>query len=313
MSGVFFAYSRADHEVVTRLVVDLATHGVDVWLDQDLVGGELWWEAILRNIRNASAVVFALSNHAWRSEPCRLEVDYAQRLGIPVRYIRVGPFEGSRRFAGLGGLLDYADGEVASLARELTRCTASPVRPPDPLPEPPKLPSAYSVRPGEPAPPDLPDPAAWSRGGVFVSYRREGAGHIAGRIADRLAGRFGEGQVFIDVESIELGLDFRQVIAEAIDRCEVLLAIIGPGWSTARLSEPGDLVRVEIETALRRGIRVIPVLVDDAEMPRTKDLPASLAGLTHRHATTIRHVTFRQDVTRLVDVLGRILPNRVQD
>jgi hypothetical protein len=80
-----------------------------------------------------------------------------------------------------------------------------------------------------------------------------------------------------------------------------------PGWSTARLSKLDDLVRVEIETALGRGIRVIPVLVDDAEMPRTKDLPESLATLTHRHGTKIRHDTFRQDVTRLLDVLGKVL------
>lgn len=75
----------------------------------------------------------------------------------------------------------------------------------------------------------------------------------------------------MDVDSIEPGLDFRDVIADAIDRCDALLAIIGPGWPTGRLAEPDDLVRVEIEAALRRRIRVIPVLVDDAVMPRASD------------------------------------------
>jgi hypothetical protein len=138
---------------------------------------------------------------------------------------------------------------------------------------------------------------------VFVSYRRAGTGHIAGRIADRLIDRFGEDRVFMDVDSIEPGLDFREVIAQAVDRCEVLLAVIGADWSTARLSESDDLVRIEIETALRRGIRVIPVLVDEARMPPTAELPASLAALSRRHAVQVRHGTFRGDVTRLLDAL----------
>jgi hypothetical protein len=140
---------------------------------------------------------------------------------------------------------------------------------------------------------------------VFVSYRREGTAHIAGRIADRLTDRFGEDQVFMDVESIEPGLDFRDVITDAIDRCDILLAVIGPGWPTARLADPDDLVRIELEAALGRGIRVIPVFVDDAEMPRAADLPQSLAALARRHGAAVRHASFRQDVARLLDVLDR--------
>src|SRR5215471_14154139 len=94
-------------------------------------------------------------------------------------------------------------------------------------------------------------------GGVFISYRRQESSGITGRLYDRLAGRFGDDQVFMDVDTIALGVDFTQVIAQAVSNCTVLLAVIGPGWLTAtdedgqrRLDDPDDIVRVEIHTAL---------------------------------------------------------------
>src|SRR5215471_5118129 len=94
-------------------------------------------------------------------------------------------------------------------------------------------------------------------GGVFISYRRQESSGITGRLYDRLAGRFGDDQVFMDVDTIALGADFTQVITQAVSNCTVLLAVIGPGWLTAtdedgqrRLDDPDDIVRVEIHTAL---------------------------------------------------------------
>lgn len=147
-------------------------------------------------------------------------------------------------------------------------------------------------------------------GRIFLSYRRDDTRHLAGRLYDRFVERFGPARIFMDVDSIEPGLVFRDVITDAIDRCAILLAVIGPGWPTARLAEPDDLVRIELEAALRRGIRVIPVFVDDAEMPRAADLPQSLAALARRHGATVRHASFRQDVARLLDVLDRALGPR---
>jgi hypothetical protein len=151
-------------------------------------------------------------------------------------------------------------------------------------------------------------------GGVFISYRRENTSHIAGRIADWLINQLGEQQVFMDVDSIELGLDFHDVIANAVGRCDILLAVIGPGWATvrdhndqSRLDDADDLVRLEIEAALTRDIRVIPVLVDGAEMPRAQDLPASLTSLSRRNGLKIRHDSFRQDIGRLLDTIRRVL------
>jgi TIR domain len=117
-------------------------------------------------------------------------------------------------------------------------------------------------------------------GRVFVSYRRQDARGSAGRIYDQLADRFGDAQVFMDVDTIAPGVDFTKVITEAVSTCEVLLAVIGSRWLTAtdeggrrRLDDPGDLVRLEIAAALDRDIRVIPILVEDATMPRRHELP----------------------------------------
>ena len=151
-------------------------------------------------------------------------------------------------------------------------------------------------------------------GGIFVSYRRQETSHLAGRLYDRLADRFGESQVFIDVDAIEPGVDFAEEIFRAVAACKVLLAIIGPAWLTAtderggrRLDDPDDIVRLEIEAALARGVRVIPILVEGAVMPTRQDLPESLAGLTRRNALVIRHESFRYDAGRLVTAIERVL------
>jgi hypothetical protein len=151
-------------------------------------------------------------------------------------------------------------------------------------------------------------------GGIFVSYRRQETRHLAGRLADRLADRFGEGQVFIDVDTIEPGVDFTEEILRAVSACKVLLAIIGRDWLTAtdersgrRLDDPDDIVRLEIEAALARGVRVIPILVEGAAMPGRQDLPENLAGLARRNALLIRHESFRSDTGRLVTAIERIL------
>jgi hypothetical protein len=148
---------------------------------------------------------------------------------------------------------------------------------------------------------------------VFICYRREDAGYPAGWLCDLLAGRLGVGRVFKDVDSIEPGDDFAEVITEAVQSCAVLLAVIGGRWLAAagqegrRLDDPGDLVRLEIEAALARGVRVIPVLVDGAQMPRPDQLPASLAPLARRQAIALSHAHFSADAADLLNVLDREL------
>jgi WD40 repeat protein len=151
-------------------------------------------------------------------------------------------------------------------------------------------------------------------GGVFISYRRQESSGMTGRLYDRLVARFGDDRVFMDVDAIEPGVDFTEVIAQAVSNCTVLLAVIGPGWLTAtddegqqRLDDPGDIVRVEIQSALERDIRVIPILVQGAVMPRRVQLPEELAGLAHRNAHSLRHESFRPDADRLLAAIEPIL------
>jgi hypothetical protein len=147
-----------------------------------------------------------------------------------------------------------------------------------------------------------------------MSYRREEAAYPAGWLYDRLADHFGSDQVFKDVDSIELGDDFVEVITRAVGACAVLLAVIGREWLTItdahgqrRLDNPNDFVRLEIEAALTRNVRVIPILVDGASMPRADELPDSLARLERRQALELSPARFAFDTGRLLKVLDRTL------
>jgi hypothetical protein len=155
-------------------------------------------------------------------------------------------------------------------------------------------------------------PAAPGR--IFISYRREESAYPAGWLFDRLADRYGGGQVFKDVDSIELGDNFVAVITRAVGSCDVLLALIGPQWLTIaddhgrrRLDSRDDFVRLEIEAALTRRVLVIPILVYGARMPRADELPDGLAELVHRQALELSPARFAFDTSRLLKVLDKTL------
>ena len=146
-------------------------------------------------------------------------------------------------------------------------------------------------------------------GRIFISYRRADTANQAGWLADRLAGHFGRSQVVRDVDSIQLGNDFADVIAAAVTSCDVLLALIGHQWLAAA---PGgdDYVRVEIESALTRGVQVIPVLVDGARMPTAAELPPSLALLAQRPPLSLGAANPEADVSRMIQVLDQSIAER---
>lgn len=118
---------------------------------------------------------------------------------------------------------------------------------------------------------------------IFISYRRDDSRHSAGRICDRLVYHFGENHVFMDIEKIPLGIDFRQYVKDQLDHCEVVLAIIGDDWLIDG-REPSKNTHIEISAALERGdIPVIPVLVGDAPIPREDQLPNDMKELSYRN------------------------------
>ncbi|MBL8036275.1 MAG: SUMF1/EgtB/PvdO family nonheme iron enzyme [Nitrospira sp.] len=146
---------------------------------------------------------------------------------------------------------------------------------------------------------------------ILISYRREDSIDVTGRIHDRLVKDFGPGAVFMDVDSIPYGVDFRTYLDEQVSQCEVFLAVIGRDWlrgkerkGKSRLEDPADFVRIEIESALKRGIPVIPVLVGGASVPPVQQLPASIQDLSYRHAIVIRpNPDFHRGMDRLIDYL----------
>lgn len=149
---------------------------------------------------------------------------------------------------------------------------------------------------------------------VFISYRREETAGHAGRLYDAIGARFGERNVFMDVD-LAPGIDFVEQITEAVGACDALLVVMGPTWATtlddrghARLADPNDFVRLELETALRRpDVRVIPLLVAGARMPDPDDLPESVRTVARRNALGLSDLRWRDDVRRLVSTLEELL------
>jgi len=142
---------------------------------------------------------------------------------------------------------------------------------------------------------------------VFLSYRRGDVGGYAGRLTDALFQRLGPRSVFQDVTAISPGQDYTVAIDRALDDSDAALVVIGPGWLTAsaphgsrRLLEADDYVRLELARALRRDIRVIPILVGGAPLPEAADLPDDLQGLAQRQALVLHDETWHHDVDGLV-------------
>lgn len=142
---------------------------------------------------------------------------------------------------------------------------------------------------------------------VFISYRRSDAQHASDRIFDRLGFRYGEQRVFKDVDSIPLGANFREVLTDAVDRCDVFLAIISPDWA-GRLADPDDFVRIETEHALSRDIPIIPLFVHSATPPTKTDLPESLHGFADQQGLPIRGgPNFNDDIEYLIDGIDHVI------
>jgi WD40 repeat protein len=152
-------------------------------------------------------------------------------------------------------------------------------------------------------------------GKIFLSYRREDEAWCAHALFNQLEGSFPLEQLFMDVEGgIQAGEDFVRVLEEQVKACDVMLVLIGPRWLTVtddmgrrRLDNPEDFVRIEVESALRLGQRVIPVLVQKAEMPRADALPEPLKPLARRNAVWLTRERFKADAQGLIKALEGVL------
>src|SRR5271163_260035 len=129
---------------------------------------------------------------------------------------------------------------------------------------------------------------------IFINYRRDDTPGVAGRLFDHLALKYSRSELFMDVDAMKPGVDFARELDSQVSQCHVLLAVIGPRWLDARnrqgqrrLEDDRDYVRIELASALKRNIAVIPVLVDGATMPTEEALPDDLKSLARRHAVEL--------------------------
>jgi len=149
---------------------------------------------------------------------------------------------------------------------------------------------------------------------IAISYRREDSLPIAGRLYDRLSAEFGKKEVFMDFDSIPYGMDFRKHIKQTLARADVVVAVIGPSWagpqsnSKRRIDDPKDFVRLEIAVTLERDIPLIPVLVDDTQMPAADALPMEIEALAFRNAMELDSgIDFHHHSDRLIAGIRELL------
>lgn len=152
-------------------------------------------------------------------------------------------------------------------------------------------------------------------GRIFINYRRDDVAGVAGRLSDSLGRYFGDGRVFRDVDGIDAGANFEEVLQRTTQSADAMIVLIGRHWATAadaqgrpRLHDPDDWVAREIAAALGKNIPVYPVLVENAQMPRADELPPSLQPLVRHNAISISDHRWSSDVMRLAKVVAIDIP-----
>jgi hypothetical protein len=152
-------------------------------------------------------------------------------------------------------------------------------------------------------------------GRIFINYRRDDTAGVAGRLSDSLSRYFGDGRVFRDVDGIDAGANFEEVLKHTTQSADAMIVLIGRQWLAAtdaqgkpRLHDPDDWVAREIAAALAKKIPVYPVLIESTQMPRADELPESLRPLVRHNAVSISDHRWNSDVTRLAKVVAIDIP-----
>jgi TIR domain len=311
---VFLSHASEDRDRVRGIYDALSRAGVRCWYDEvDLRPGQDWQREIQEALRASTYVLVCLSRSSVRriggldyDLQAALDVVDQQPEGttflIPVRLDNCAIPE---RLARWQWIDVFRSSDSYGLLETFRRRNPLAARPPDKrtslvlLHEPPKH--------GEGG-------QGGGRDGVFLSYRRDDEPAFAGRIYDNLRFKFGQDRVFMDVDTIPWGDDFVEILAKALARCKAMLVVIGSKWLIAqdragrrRLDLPDDIVRLEVLAGLSSGVKIIPVLVEKAEMPTSEDLPGCLANLAWKNGPRMTHDGFTRDCAALIERLEVIL------
>ncbi|MEP6766459.1 MAG: toll/interleukin-1 receptor domain-containing protein [Gemmatimonadaceae bacterium] len=150
------------------------------------------------------------------------------------------------------------------------------------------------------------------RNKIFISYRREDSSGHVGRLHDALASQLGHNTVFMDIDSIAPGADFVDVLQHSLQAAAVVIVVIGTRWvgpradGRRRIDDENDFVRLEVAKALNDSeVRVIPVLVNKAEMLSEGSLPEPLKGLARRNAMEMSDIRWAHDTKMLLEEIAR--------
>lgn len=137
---------------------------------------------------------------------------------------------------------------------------------------------------------------------IFISYRREDSAHFANLLRYKLGEEFGKDQIIFDISQVRSGQRFDDVLRASLETSDVLVAVIGPKWKEMLTQREGkeDFVRQEISMALKRGMIVIPVVLDSVDIPNRSTLPAEIQEFMAHQAKRMKHETFEQDAKELI-------------
>lgn len=318
MSDIFLSYVLDDLDKAQRLHDAFKQQGWTVWFDPVRLYINDATEEVDREIKGAKVIVALWSRRAVRASSfvreslnrmssalpvfVRLDWRVPSSTLAPARVFNLSDWDGSESHAGLQDLLSHLHALISN--------SAHMAAPPASIEELSLSEIQESARRGiKDAGLSRPTDDARFKG-VFISYRRNEAAAYAGRLYDRLAARFGREKVFMDTANIGLGEDFYEVVTSASESCAVMLALISPRWlrGAGGQSDLDDYVRLEVATALRRKILVIPILIQGASMPASQDLPEDLSPLARRNALVLSDdARWERDVEDLMKTLEGLL------
>lgn len=313
MSDIFLSCATDDAVTAKKLAAVFRREGWTVWWDASTITpGADYVEAVMEELKHSKVVIVLWSRAAYESRLVQEVVYRTKKPVVAVRlekgvvpalfYFDLSDWDGSASRAGLQALLRHLHALLATLRPAKPQASLEELS----LPE-----IRESARLGIKAGAEAqPEGGARFRG-VFISYRRNEAVAYAGRLYDRLAAHFGKERVFLDMENIRRGADFVEAITEAAKSCAVMIALISRQWVRAAGGEQGeddDFVRLEIKTALRRKIPVLPITIQGASMPRPKELPDDLAPLARINDIPLSDdARWGRDVKDLIETLEGLL------
>ena len=315
MTDIFISYDHDDLSRAERLVAALGQRGWDVWWDRELLAGPRYRDLIAEALARARCVIVLWSARSIRSEYVCDESDEARERGVlvPVLIEDVKPPHGFRQRQN-ANLIEWSGDphapEFVLLAKAIERLVA-------PAAAAAAAPAATTRAPARARtrierPPPTPPPASVSRepGKLYLSYRRDDA-RAAGRLFASLATTYGAESIALD--PIEPASDFAVALADALGPCSVLVLVIGAGTfvpdhtGKRRIDRNDDSMRIELAMALRAGVPVVPVLVENAALPAADDLPEDVRSIAWSGSYPMRDYRWDEDFMRLMRALERLI------